>query len=110
MNINLLHEKLIRAARSNPPSDHVPYAFEKRVLALIRTEPIIDTLAVWTRALWRASIPCVAVMLLFTVWAIRTPESTTSPDLVNLSVDADLGDDLETTLMASVSLDNDLPW
>ena len=36
MNINLLQEKLIRAARHHPPSEHVPYAFEQRIMARLR--------------------------------------------------------------------------
>ncbi len=31
MNVDELRRKLIAAARANPPSDHVPYAFEKRI-------------------------------------------------------------------------------
>lgn len=104
MNINSLHEKLIRAARSERPSDRVPYAFEKRIMARIKPEPMLDVLTLWARALWRATIPCVAVALLFCVWATHTPEQSTATQTV------DLGSELETTLMASVSLDNDLSW
>ena len=102
--LNLLHEKLIRAARSHPPSDRVPYAFEQRILARLKAEPVRDVLALWVRALWRAAIPCVAVMLLFAAWAT----APTPPAAAHET--ADLGVELESTLMASVSLDNDLPW
>jgi hypothetical protein len=104
MNINLLHEKLIRAARSNPPSDRVPYAFEKRILARIRSEKVFDSVTLWARALWRAAIPCVALMLLLSIWATVTPQQSTSA-----STD-DLGAELQTTLMASVSVDNEFSW
>ena len=33
MNLAELERKLIAAARANPPSDRVPYAFEKRIMA-----------------------------------------------------------------------------
>jgi hypothetical protein len=104
MNINLLHEKLIRAAQSEQYSDHVPYAFEQRIMARIKSEPVLDVLTLWARALWRAAIPCVAVALLFSVWATQTPEQALPTET------ADLGSELETTLMASVSLDNDFSW
>jgi len=104
MNINLLHEKLIRAARANPPSDHVPYAFEQRILARIRTARVVDRFTLWANALWRAAIPCVAVTLLISVWTMGSPEQTTATET------ADLGSQLETTLMASVSVDNNLAW
>ncbi len=35
MNLAELQKKLIAAARANPPGDGVPYAFEKRVMALL---------------------------------------------------------------------------
>jgi hypothetical protein len=35
MNIAELKKKLIAAARANVPGDQVPYAFEKRVSALL---------------------------------------------------------------------------
>lgn len=104
MNINVLHEKLIRAARTVRPSDQVPYAFEKRIMARIQGEPLLDSLALWARALWRGAIPCIALTLLLSVWAIRTPEPTAPPET------ADLGSELESTLMASISIENDLLW
>lgn len=104
MNINLLHQKLIRAAKSEQLSNRVPYAFEQRIMARIQSEPVLDVLTLWTRALWRAAIPCMAVALLFSVWAIQTPDQALPTET------ADLGSELETTLMASVSLDNDFSW
>lgn len=104
MNINLLHAKLIRVARSNPPSDQVPYAFEKRILARIRSERMIDNVTLWGRALWRAAVLCIGVMVFLSMWATYTPKppATATAD--------DLGLELETTLMASVSVDNDFSW
>jgi hypothetical protein len=104
MNTKLLHEKLIGAARMDRPSDRVPYAFEQRIMALIRTQPVSDRLVLWVHALWRAAIPCVALTLLLALWGAGTPAQTTTAET------ADLGTELETTLMASVTLETDLAW
>lgn len=104
MNINQLQEKLLRVARSNPPSDQVPLGFEKRILAHVQTETIMDALTLWARALWRAAVPCVVVMFLLSIWVAFNPGQT------NQTTTANLGTELESTLMASVSFDNELSW
>ena len=50
--------------------DRVPYAFEKRVMAHIKEtpQPAVNIWAQWSQALWRATIPCFAVMVLVAVW------------------------------------------
>ena len=65
MNIAELHKKLLAAARANPPGDRVPYAFEKRVMALLAARAAIDPLAMWVRGLWRAAVSCAVIALLF---------------------------------------------
>jgi hypothetical protein len=65
-----LQRKLIAAARQNAPSESVPYAFEKRVMARLAGIPAVDAWAVWAAALWRAAVPCVAAMILFSAWTI----------------------------------------
>ena len=40
MNLAELERKLIAAARANPPSDRVPYAFEKRIMARLAARPV----------------------------------------------------------------------
>lgn len=104
MKINLLHEKLIRAARSDRPSDQVPYAFEKRIMARIGPQPVLDVLTLWSRALWRAAAACMVVTLLFCVWATHDPGQAVPTETT------DLGATLENTLLASVSLESDLSW
>jgi hypothetical protein len=69
MNIAELHRKLIAAARAERPSERVPYAFEKRIMARLRESPALDVWAFWGRALWRAAAPCVAIMLALAVWS-----------------------------------------
>jgi|SRR5678816_2551837 hypothetical protein len=69
MNLAKLEEKLLAAARSLPVSDLVPYAFEKRILAQIKSRKLQDKWSWWARALWRAAAPCVGIMLLLGVWS-----------------------------------------
>ena len=104
MNLSQLERKLIAAARANPPSDRVPYAFEKRIMARLTAQPVADDWALWARSLWCAVAPCVAIMLLLGAWALFAPHSSTSA--------TDLSQDLETTLLAAVDQDQpaDSAW
>ena len=98
MNLEHLQAKLLAAARTNPPDDHVPYAFEKRILAHLATKPATDVAALWARALWRAAVPCVAVTLLLTALSFTLVSSDASS---NASSD-DLSQQFEQTLFASM--------
>ena len=104
MNLGPLERKLIAAARANPPSDRVPYAFEKRIMARLATRPVVDDWALWARALWRAAAPCVAIMLVLGAWSFFAPPASTSAN--------DLSQDLEKTLLAAVDQDQtvDSTW
>lgn len=102
MNLNQLERKLIAAARAHPPSDAVPYAFEKRILARLGPAPGLDVWSDWSRALWRAAAPCVAVALILAVW--NTFSSDTS------AASTDLSQDLENTLFVSVTQDSNSTW
>jgi hypothetical protein len=99
MNIAELHKKMLAAARANPPGDHVPYAFEKRVTALLAARAATDPLALWVRGLWRAAVSCAAIALLLGAWAFFHPAASTSS--------TDLSQNFENTLLASVD-QNDL--
>lgn len=79
MNLDSLRDKLLAAARAHPPSDQVPYAFEKRILARLRTPPAPDLGALWTRMLWRAAAPCVALTLTIGVWSYVDGNATSVP-------------------------------
>ncbi|MGA2281309.1 MAG: hypothetical protein ABSG80_13505 [Verrucomicrobiota bacterium] len=94
MNIAELQKKLLAAARANPPGDRVPYAFEKRVMALLTARAATDPLALWIRGLWRAAVSCVAIALLLGAWAFFNPTASTNTD--------DLSQNFENTLLASV--------
>ena len=103
MNLVQLEQKLIAAARANPPSDRVPYAFEKRIMAQLASQPLPDTLAFWARALWRAAIPCVAAVALFAGLSLFVQETTTpvAGDTV-VATTPNLSDELENTLLADL--------
>ena len=94
MNLAELHKKLIAAARMNAPGDGVPYAFEKRVMALLASRTATDNPALWARGLWRAAAPCVAIALLAGVWVLFNPMSGTNIE--------DLSQNFENTLLAQV--------
>ena len=96
-NWQALQKKLIAAARANPPGDGVPYAFEKRVIALLAGRVgAADRLAWWVRGLWRAAIPCVAVALLLGVWVFFNPAAPAG------NATTDLSQNFENTLLASM--------
>ena len=104
MNIADLHRKLIRAAKASPPSDRVPYAFEKRIMARLKNRAIPDYWGLWAGALWRATVPCLAIMLVLSAWSFFTPE--TKP------ASSDLSQDFENTVLAAVEQDqsSDSTW
>ena len=77
MNLAELERKLIAAARAHAPSDRVPYAFEKRIMAHLATRPMRDHWELWGRALWRAAAPCVAIMLVLGAWSFFGSQSST---------------------------------
>ena len=86
MNMAELQKKLFAAARSNPPSDDVPYAFEERILGQVAAKTAFDILAAWNRTLWQAAAPCVAIMLLLGSRVKRAQKEIrlSLPDAMNL--------------------------
>jgi hypothetical protein len=89
-----LQRKLIAAARAHSPGDSVPYAFEKRVMALIAARAATDQLALWVRGLWQAAASCMAIALLLGAWAFFNPAGSNNSE--------DLSQNFENTLLASV--------
>ncbi|NJN05359.1 MAG: hypothetical protein HC814_01690 [Rhodobacteraceae bacterium] len=79
MNAENLNRKLIAAARADAPSDRVPYAFEQRIMARLRELPASDAWAYWSRMLWRATAPCLAITLAMAVWTIYRSDATAQP-------------------------------
>ena len=93
MDLAGLQRKLIAIARSNPPSDHVPLAFEQRILARIRASVGADRWVWWSKTLWRAATPCVVIMLLLGAWSWLASASSQSP--------GDLSQEFENTVLAA---------
>jgi hypothetical protein len=101
MNLVELQKKLIAAARANTPDGRVPYAFEKRMTALLASRVAPDQLTLWVRGLWRAAVLCIAISLLLGAWAFFNPPP---PAKAN-----DLSQSFETTLLASVDQSDQTP-
>ena len=93
MNLAELKNKLIAVARSQTPDERVPYAFEKRITALIAARVVVDRWVFWTRGLWRAAISCVALALVLGAVSFFLPASKENGK--------DLSQDFENTLLAS---------
>jgi hypothetical protein len=90
MNMAELQKKLFAAARANPPSDDVPYAFEERIMAQLTAKPAFDILASWNRTLWQAAAPCVAVMLLLGVWTRFAQRTDSSRETLAVDLESSL--------------------
>jgi len=97
MNVDDLQQKLVAAARANPPSDRVPYAFEKRVMARLAARPLPDLWTQWARQLWRGAAACVAITLLCSAWSFYSRGS--------VAATPDLSQQFENTLTAAVDQD-----
>ena len=99
MNLIELQTKLLAAARRNPPADHVPYAFEKRVMARLKGAAPIDLWALWGKGLWRAAASCVLLTAILGGWT-----------LASLNSDSDFSEDLERTVFADMSQSIEDGW
>lgn len=97
MDLDQLHKRLIAAAKANTPSTDVPYAFERRIMERIRTTIRVDFWSVWSTILWRATAPCLGIMLLISIWTGWQIAKTSPADsIVNLNAE------LETTIYAGL--------
>ncbi len=92
MNLSELHKKLIAAARATPADEHVPYAFEKRIMACIAGKTPLNAWDLWGRALSRSAVICVVFMMALVIGSHFLPAS--NPD--------SLSQEVETTLFAAV--------
>ncbi len=97
MKLPELQQKLIAAARTTPLDDRVPYAFEKRITALLKARPVLDYWALWSRALWRSAAGSLAVMLLLATGSLFLPK--------NGGATGDLSQEFENTMLASADQD-----
>ena len=107
--IDKVLDEMLAMTREIPADDRVPYAFEKRIMAHIKEAP--ETSAnlweLWGHSLWRAVVPCLAVMVLVAVW-IKVPGETTgttgskagAPTVA--TVDSPAKEDLESIVMFAI--------
>jgi hypothetical protein len=79
MDPTILHAKLINAARLDAPSDQVPYAFEKGVMARLESARV-DYLGYWAQSLWRAVAPCAAIAMFLGAWSLLASERLGNPE------------------------------
>lgn len=93
MDLEKLQQKLMAAAKASPPSDRVPYAFEKRIMARLTAPLKVDEWALCGRWLWRAVTPCMSVMAALGVWVLATMQP--EPESQNLE------QAIENTLLSS---------
>jgi hypothetical protein len=102
MNLPDLHDKLIRSARLSPPDDRVPYAFEKRITALIKDRVAERNRNSWVHGLWRAALSCVVIAFMCGAWMLfYADRSATSAE--------DFSQNFENTLLASVDQNDATP-
>ena len=67
--IDTILDEMLAKTREIPADDRVPYAFEKRIMAHIKetSKPAANLWELWGHSLWRAGMPCLAVMILVAV-------------------------------------------
>ena len=94
MNLVELQKKLIAAARADAPVDRVPYAFEKRITALLGSRVAAQRLDQWVHGLWRAAISFTVLAVACGAFALLTPSTS--------DANGDLSQNLDNTLLASV--------
>jgi hypothetical protein len=94
MNIAALHQKLIAAARLHPPDDRVPYAYERRIMALVSERGAVSNRVLWARGFWRAAASCLALAAVCGAISFFKP--------VKVDNSNDLSQEFENTLLASV--------
>jgi hypothetical protein len=101
MKIAELQQRLIAAARKQTPDDRVPYAFEKRIMALVAERVAVSGRLLWMRGLWRAAVSCVALAVVCGAVSFFTPAAADNSN--------DLSQDFENTLLASVDQPDSTP-
>ena len=100
MKLNDLEKRLVSAARKDVPSDHVPFSFEKRMMARLNESPQAEDSTSWVRALWWSAGACAAIALAVSVWSFVP---------ANQDEVAGFSQDLEETILASAE-DGEFNW
>ena len=107
--IDKILDEMLAKTREMPADDRVPYAFEKRIMAHIKEAPAAaaNPWELWGHSLWRAVVPCLAVMVLVAVW-MKVPGETTGTTGPNTgaptvaTVDSPAKEDLESIVMFAI--------
>lgn len=102
MDLTKLQQKLLAVARRHVPGDQAPYAFEKRIMARIASTRPMDALALWSGALWRSALSCLAVTLLMGVWLVGSIQTS---DLAE-----NFSEDFEHTVFAGMDQQLEDSW
>ena len=101
--------KMLAETREIPVNDHVPYAFEKRIMAHINEAPV-NLWDEWAGALWRAVVPCLGVLTLMAVlWkapAERKPGQSEGSSAPAVAVHESVNEDLEGIVMLAIDPEN----
>ena len=98
MDADKLRNTLVKAAQKQTPSDHVPYAFEQRIMARLRGRAVEDPWTLWGRWLWRSAMSFGVVAIACGVWGFGPVD----PSLAATAED-DLSAHLEQSLYASAA-------
>lgn len=80
MKAKKLQQQFLEAARKLPDNDHVPYAFEKRIMAQLSSASQPDAMSIWARGLWQATIPCLTLMIAVSTWSVMATSETSTDD------------------------------
>jgi hypothetical protein len=94
MKWEVLHLKLMNAARNHPPSAAVPLGFETRIMARLKNRLAGDPWTAWAMALWRAAALSLVAMTLCGAWFYFSGNG--------LNTNFSLADDFENTVLAAI--------
>jgi len=110
-------DRLLAKTREIPADDRVPYAFEKRIMAHIKEAPatVTDAWLAWSQSLWKAVVPCLAVLVMVAVWmkaptegtGATTPQGNAAPAIASFKTPGDTANgDLESIVMLAIDPDS----
>ncbi len=88
MNLSELHDKLVAVAKKNPPGEHVPYAFEKRIMSRLAAVKPLNSWALWGAPLWRAAALCMAITVVCGIWSFASANAADSQETFSQALDA----------------------
>ena len=112
--IDAILDEMLAKTREIPADNRVPYAFEKRIMAHIKetSKPVANLWELWGHSLWRAVIPCLAVMIFVAVWMKPPGETTGTSELeagtsTVATIDSPAKEDLESIVMFVIEPQSD---